>query len=337
MSSRYALLYVDKALITVHLKASFHNSFVPSSVSKRGKEPSFRSMELDGVGKRCSLSDCRRLDYLPVRCGGCGRDFCDEHQYPFAHSCATQPTAESLAFCPQCGRDVGRGTDALSRHLRVDCAARRKRADPRCSFLSCGKRDALAVACPSCSQMFCIEHRHQEVHNCASSTKWAAPRVKLFTLADFANDVSAAVGDKRVPVDERLHVAVHFAVENPPKPRHMFFSWRHSAGKVVDDIMAEVDGLKRPKAPNRFYLYAVRADGKGVNLLPTITPLRDLPAGTIDAGDSLVLHDSPNGLPEKLAKLARSRSPSTPSTRRMRIPVVSSRIRRQNDSRCAMV
>lgn len=290
-------------------------------------------MEIEGLGKRCALPHCRRLDYLPVHCGGCGADFCDEHKDSDAHDCPARNNSNlPPGLCPQCGGDVERGADALARHLRTECIARRTRVDPRCSMTGCGKRDPLAVACPSCQRTYCITHRHEEVHACApSSRRKKAPRLPR---VDFAK--TAAIGDSRIPEEERISVAVHFALAEPPRPCLMFFSLRHSAGRVLDDIVSRTDNLSHPNPPLRFHLYAVRAAARGVNLLPTITPLRDLPKGTLSNGDVLVVHDSPDGLPDAFAKLKPMPPPTAQSKRSRLLPRVTRR-RSADDSACTLV
>lgn len=255
------------------------------------------------------------LDYLPFQCSGCGLYYCDEHKSPTSgHVCSGAVVRDTgdATRCPHCRKLVGKGPESLSKHLKTECVARRRtRADPICAF--CSKRDPLAVTCPSCRQTFCLQHRLLEDHNCAATIqkkpkapKLALPKVRL------TSPRAAPIGDASIPEDERITCSVYFAVGNNLPGRNMFFSRRYSAGKVLDEITKRVSQLPSGK---RYYLYAVKAGGKGCNLLPNITPLRDLPAGTIDNGDSMVVASSNQGLPDEwIAAVAPRKKGNTSSS-----------------------
>lgn len=316
-------------------------------------------MEIDNLGARCMLADCRVLDYLPIRCGACGGSFCTEHQSPAAHACLAQPIERSARLCPRCGLDVGPTPGALKRHLAT-CKGR-VRTDPVCAHKGCNVRDALNVVCPLCRKRYCLQHRHPEEHACpalpqgnaggrrpkpkpaatpapapakrpASARAGSAPRV------DFANAPTAPLGGARIPLDERLPVRVYLPAGSGLPAQHMVFSERFSAGKVIDDIARLVPALPKPATGTRYHLYAVRAGGGGVNLLPHITPLRDLPAGTLTPADALVLEASDAGLPpEWHAALAKaSVSAVTSSLWKQRMGRASRTGNGEKKSRCTM-
>jgi hypothetical protein len=89
---------------------------------------------------------------------------------------------------------------------------------------------------------------------------------------------------------------------------------RHSAGKILD-------ALKLPPPPpdassDRYSAYAVKHGGKGVNLLPTIVPLRDLGREVIQDGDNIVLEVGEQGLgPEWMAAVKAANLPKVKSSR----------------------
>lgn len=255
-------------------------------------------MEIDGLGKRCALPECRRLDYLPVRCYACNLDFCEDHKLPASHSCTVITAREGNKHrCPECGVHVGAATGALERHLK-SC---RKRRDPKCAY--CGKRDPLGVTCSDCGKQYCLEHRHLEVHNCDRSASVVnhakiATKKKLFASLPkpsrrFANTRTAAQGDEKIEIEDRITCEVHFALDGNIPARYMFFSNRWSAGKILDDIAKRASLTQK-----RRWLYTVKANARGVNQLPNITPLRDLPFGTVESGDALVVAENDAGLPE---------------------------------------
>ena len=230
---------------------------------------------------------------------------------PAAHACTVVTAHDKKdGRCPECGRDVGTAEGALERHMKIA----HKRKDPKCAF--CGKRDPLGVACPQCKRTFCLEHRHLEVHECASlpnNNAAFAAKKKLFASLPkptrrFANARAAAQGDEKIAVEDRIVCEVHFALESNVPARHMFFSRRWSAGKILDDI------AKRVSLPlKRRWLYSVKPNARGVNQLPNITPLRDLPPGTVENGDALVVTENDAGLPDEWVRAVAPRM--TPMSR----------------------
>lgn len=113
---------------------------------------------------------------------------------------------------------------------------------------------------------------------------------------DFVNDMANAIGDPKVEEEYRIRVSVFFPMGSGVKPRYMYFNRRNSAGRIIDDLRKSIRELEAPKAGGRFCLYAVKGSGGGVNLLPHITPLKDLPPGVLSDGDALVLEEGDGGL-----------------------------------------
>lgn len=44
-------------------------------------------MEFPELGQRCSLQDCKQLDFLPFTCANCQQVFCKNHYITSAHDC----------------------------------------------------------------------------------------------------------------------------------------------------------------------------------------------------------------------------------------------------------
>lgn len=294
-------------------------------------------MEVDGLGARCALSTCGTLDYLPYRCNHCRNQFCASHSQPSAHKC-TAPTASTrdVPTCPLCLAPVPRhGTEsadiAVSRHIDAGCP-RRVRNNPLCSKQACGKRDPASTHCATCKKVFCLSHRLEQDHDCISpstssksshrtkrmgrSEKRTSPvaaqrnsRPELHVIPqrrlDFVNNSNTAIGDGKIPVEERVPLAVFFPAGSGVKPRHMFFSQKSSAGRIIDYLRKEISQIPHPKENERYYLYAVKKNGGGVNLLPYITPLKDLPRDLLQPGDFVVMENGDGGLDQQwLASLS---------------------------------
>lgn len=125
------------------------------------------------------------------------------------------------------------------------------------------------------------------------------------------------MGDPKVPADERITVAVFFPAGSGVQARYMYFSARNSAGKIMDGLVKDVQGLSPARGSERYCLYAVKRGGGGVNLLPHITPLHNLGAGVVQAGDMLVMEVGADGLdPAWLAALQKLSSTSRLPSRR---------------------
>lgn len=97
--------------------------------------------------------------------------------------------------------------------------------------------------------------------------------------------------------ENRFHVVVFFPPDTGLRPRHMYFSDRSSPGNIVDVVHRLVPQFERlAQGEGRYCVYGVKHDGSGVNLLPYITPVREL--HVLQRGDFLVLSKSEQGLEE---------------------------------------
>lgn len=143
----------------------------------------------------------------------------------------------------------------------------------------------------------------------------AAKKARGDARLHFVNDMTHAIGDSKVEEEHRVRVSVFFPMGSDVKPRYMFFNRRNSAGKIIDDLKKTIKELEAPKESGRYYLYAVKSGGNGVNLLPHITPLKDLPPGVLSDGDALVLEEGDGGLDQTwldtFRRLASANSQST--------------------------
>lgn len=328
-------------------------------------------MEVEGLGARCALSSCKKLDYLPLRCGGCRQLYCSEHQRPETHQCSS-PNHNTVPTCPLCQAPVPILTgmtadDAMSLHIDAGCP-KRLRAYPKCAHPSCSVRDPAATACVACHQIFCIAHcvevnhdcraekpvpngvfgggkgvphpkprlnptpktnkSHQPILKLTSSTKnsSAAASSSVIGRTDFANTNTNPIGDPKIDSDDRIMLSVFFPADTKLQARHMYFNSKSSSGNIIDSLHRLCPTLPPPPDGQRYSLYAVKPNLARVNLLPYITPLREL-SGIVQSGDSVILQVGDAGLnPAWLAALQPSSSrPSPFSSFSKRIPKHKSR------------
>ncbi|PBK77824.1 hypothetical protein ARMSODRAFT_946699 [Armillaria solidipes] len=107
--------------------------------------------DLLDIGKRCSLSSCSQVDFLPIKCR-CDLVFCKEHIIPDAHDCRLASTARAVS------------DSTLPKFQR--CAA------PNCSkpSLDAFSKQGSAAQCARCSQSFCADHRYPDAHSCSPAS-----------------------------------------------------------------------------------------------------------------------------------------------------------------------
>lgn len=289
-------------------------------------------MEVEGLGARCSLSSCRHLDYLPYKCVNCSRPFCEEHHVPKQHNC-TSKHIKHVPTCPLCNAAVPAKAEqsldeAMAIHIDDGCP-KRSRNNPLCSLPSCNVRDPAATPCVACKKIFCVSHCVEITHQCnvplPSTSKLQAFRIqntdvktktKTKTNASFfkigpsssstvstnflnlkSNPIKDSLISKSIEEQEIIDLSVYFNIQTSLiKPRYMTFTTRNSAGRIIDMIHKHVAELpKLQQKQQRYSLYAIRSDMSRVNLLPYVTPLRDLGDIILD-GDSLILQLGSEGI-----------------------------------------
>ncbi|CAG8737325.1 22498_t:CDS:2 [Gigaspora margarita] len=134
-------------------------------------------MELLNIGRHCANPDCKQLDYLPVKCQYCKKDFCSEHSKPIEHNCNEAPTGdgERVPICPLCDAPVPikRGEDPnirMDQHIANGCHPPAKTISTKpfnaCSFGKCKERVAVRMMCSGCGKNYCIKHRLGPDHMC---------------------------------------------------------------------------------------------------------------------------------------------------------------------------
>ncbi len=215
--------------------------------------------ELPHLGKRCCFPECRQLDFLPVKCRCCEKDFCKEHYFTDSHRCEKAGEEGSGGRRPDLAReDAGEGSFA-------------------CSIPDCRRRELVEMGCAGCGRHFCLAHRHGRDHSCAKleeeedirrrqlempATKEMVARITSSSCDSQPKKLRSAKsrktaakvqlmklklkskGNSGLPQDERVYLKVF-----PPMTKHgskppcgVFVSQSWSLGRVVD-AAAELSGV----------------------------------------------------------------------------------------------
>lgn len=48
-------------------------------------------MELPDLGDNCGIETCKQLDFLPILCTFCLKNYCQHHNLPDQHNCKNKP------------------------------------------------------------------------------------------------------------------------------------------------------------------------------------------------------------------------------------------------------
>ncbi|ELU12766.1 hypothetical protein CAPTEDRAFT_151928 [Capitella teleta] len=134
-------------------------------------------MELPDLGENCSITTCKQLDFLPVRCDACKKIFCKDHFSYMQHDCPEAYRKNNqVPVCPLCDSPIsvmkGELADVIvGRHIDSDCqsdTAKQKRAvyANRCSMKGCKQKELIPFKCDSCHKNYCIRHRLFTDHSC---------------------------------------------------------------------------------------------------------------------------------------------------------------------------
>lgn len=136
-------------------------------------------MEFPELGRHCALTDCKRLDFLPVKCNGCDLIFCLDH-YQYEHHACPKPDIidRQVPACPLCSKPVPLTKECpldqlVNEHIERNCdsemaaAKRRKKKQGVCCAKKCKKKELIPLKCSSCNRNVCLTHRHTADHDCA--------------------------------------------------------------------------------------------------------------------------------------------------------------------------
>ncbi|GJJ69901.1 hypothetical protein EMPS_02250 [Entomortierella parvispora] len=146
-------------------------------------------MELPSIGKHCSDSTCSQLDFLPFTCQYCKQTFCQDHWRLEGHACPNSQDAtlkdQRVPICPLCDKPVPvkKGEDPnlrMEQHISAGCPEPAATVSKpiytnSCNVKGCKNRSAIPIVCQKCRLNYCLKHRLEGDHACASQQQTSAP------------------------------------------------------------------------------------------------------------------------------------------------------------------
>ncbi|KAH9967931.1 hypothetical protein BC827DRAFT_1258134 [Russula dissimulans] len=144
-------------------------------------------MDLPLIGAHCSLSSCRKLDLLPIRCR-CDKQFCKDHIFPDAHQCPVDPS--------QALKDASPALQKLQRCAFATCT---KPSLDAYVGDSAGEQGRAFALCPRCTLAYCASHRDASQHACPVPEPVASPKNEAAhaLLAKHFSSTSTTSSNKR--------------------------------------------------------------------------------------------------------------------------------------------
>ncbi|XP_075037090.1 AN1-type zinc finger protein 2B isoform X3 [Mixophyes fleayi] len=138
-------------------------------------------MEFPDLGKHCSESTCKQLDFLPLKCDACEQIFCKDHITYVLHGCSSAYMKDvQVPVCPLCNTPIpvkrGQTPDAVvGEHIDRDCKSdpaqqKRKIFTNKCGKPGCRQKELMKVICDDCHGNFCLKHRHPLDHECKGTS-----------------------------------------------------------------------------------------------------------------------------------------------------------------------
>lgn len=226
-------------------------------------------MEFPTLGKNCMKEDCNDLDFLPIKCHFCGDFFCAKHFLPEDHQCKKYES--------KCASITDK---TIQKYL--------------CCVPGCKRSELAPVTCLHCSIVICLQHRHQQDHDCPKlvlpqksmtatkavvdeilSSAPAPPKAEKKVRSVKAQKTAAkvqlmklkmkSIGDKSLPQEERIYFLVTPPKSTGKSPTGVWVSSRWVMGKVVDSVAASLSVQNHNNVGGRTKLKLLRgADGESV-------------------------------------------------------------------------
>ncbi|CAJ1967579.1 unnamed protein product [Sphenostylis stenocarpa] len=138
--------------------------------------------EFPDLGKHCSVSDCKQIDFLPFTCDRCHQVYCLEHRSYIKHQCTKADKQDvTVVICPLCAKGVRLVPDqdaniTWENHVNTDCDPsnyEKVTKKKKCPVPGC--REILGfsntIKCRDCSVDYCLKHRFGPDHKCPGPRK----------------------------------------------------------------------------------------------------------------------------------------------------------------------
>ncbi|CAL5193461.1 unnamed protein product [Lathyrus oleraceus] len=134
------------------------------------------------LGKHCTVSDCRLIDFLPFTCDRCNQVYCLEHRSYIKHHC-TKPNKQdvTVVICPLCAKSVRLIPDQdpnilWEHHVNTDCdPSNYEKVTKKKKCPTQGCRETLVfsntIKCRDCEVEHCLKHRFGPDHKCPGPKK----------------------------------------------------------------------------------------------------------------------------------------------------------------------
>ncbi|TKY62610.1 Zinc finger AN1 and C2H2 domain-containing stress-associated protein 16 [Spatholobus suberectus] len=138
--------------------------------------------EFPNLGKHCSVSDCKQLDFLPFTCDRCNQVYCSEHRGYIKHKCTKANKLDvTVVICPLCAKGVRLIPDqdpniTWDNHVNADCdPSNYAKATKKKKCPAPGCREVLVfsntIKCRDCLKDHCLKHRFGHDHKCSGPKK----------------------------------------------------------------------------------------------------------------------------------------------------------------------
>uniref|UniRef100_A0A0K0E2J7 AN1-type domain-containing protein n=1 Tax=Strongyloides stercoralis TaxID=6248 RepID=A0A0K0E2J7_STRER len=129
--------------------------------------------EFFDLGSHCGYVDCRKLDFLPMKCDACSECFCGQHIQYLSHNCKKGLEKDNqVPICPLCNKPVPVGKNEnidikMSHHIDSGCKIKKKKIFTNsCNVEKCRKKELIPIECSRCGLNYCISHRFPKDHDC---------------------------------------------------------------------------------------------------------------------------------------------------------------------------
>jgi predicted nucleic acid binding AN1-type Zn finger protein len=146
---------------------------VISNIVKMGMDDA----DMMNVGIHCQFHpECNQLDFLPFKCSGCQKIYCQEHRSAAAHKCPNGEFDIQVIICPVCAMAVRLlptedPNVSFERHQRTGCNPEnydKVHKKKKCSVKLCKEKlvSTNSITCKDCGAVTCLRHRLAEDHKC---------------------------------------------------------------------------------------------------------------------------------------------------------------------------